>query len=211
MSSWTCFMVPAGGATPWGPITGQVLWVKGLAVLLQCKFCLLPISPLWLVSFLFFQAHHFMFLNLKFKVCLVSKISANPWEFFPKHIKMFICLYLALWRVIQSFASYLKARIMGKYWEKLLPFSHRDFAVKESSQFFKRNEENPRDKVSCLPLVPFYSPRIHTLLSNPVAAVLESCLTILPLPAPHQPVALVLIRVLPVLPFLLYFCDKEGK
>lgn len=68
-----------------------------------------------------------------------------------------------------------------------------------------------RQTVSCLPLVPFYSPRIHTAVSNPVPAVLESYVTILSLPAPHQPVALVLIQVLSVLQFLLYFCDKEEK
>lgn len=84
-NAWTCFLIPADVATTWGPITGQLLWVKGLALLLQCKFCLLPMSPLWLASPLFFQAHHFMFLNLKLKVCLVSKILPNPYFFSKTH------------------------------------------------------------------------------------------------------------------------------
>lgn len=80
----------------------------------------------------------------------------------------------------------------------------------ENSQFFKRYEENARGKQFLVSLwYLFYSPRIHTELSNPVAAVLESCLIILSLPAPHQLVALVLIQPYTCYSFYCIFVTKK--
>lgn len=177
--------------------------------------CLLPVSSLWLASPIFFQARRFMFLNLKLRACLVSNISANPSEFFPKHMNMFMCFYLALWQVIERHLLLIygveswKNNGENKY--HLATGILLSRKILSSSKDMKKTQET--ENVSFLPLASFPSPRIHTAACSDLAAAVLVPFDHFVFLCTSSPSTLVLTEGLciPVLQFLLYFCSLRRK